>query len=362
MKIVVTGTRGIPGIQGGIETHCEELYPRIVDDNNHDVIVIRRSEYASRQPNESEFRGVRIKDISCIRNKYFEAILHTVKSILYARKIKADVVHIHAVGPALTVPLARLLGLKVVMTHHGEDYNRQKWGRMAKAILRIGEWAGGYFSNYVIVISDSLLELMRRKIPSQRNIAMIHNGVNRPVVPVDTSYLDTLGITKGQFLLAVGRLVEEKGFDLLIESFLELSDLSVKLVIAGDADHESIYSRKLKELADSQRVIFTGFIKGDKLSQLYANACLFVLPSYHEGLPIVLLEAMSYQCRILASDIAPNKEVQLPENCYFACGDKASLQKGIVRQLNGENSKYDLSMYDWDYIALKTKEIYDRLL
>ena len=135
MKIVVTGTRGIPGIQGGIETHCEELYPLIAD-RQHEVVVVRRPGYAANRA-VKVYRQVRIKDIDVVRNKYLEAFVHTFLSILYARRTGADIVHIHAVGPALFTPLARMLGLKVVVTHHGADYDREKWGRFAKWILRM---------------------------------------------------------------------------------------------------------------------------------------------------------------------------------------------------------------------------------
>ena len=136
MKIVVTGTRGIPGIQGGVETHCQELYPRIAA-MGHDVTVIRRTPYVS--DCNKEYSGVRLVDVYAPRKKSFEAIVHTFLAIIKARRMNADILHIHAIGPAIMVPFARMLGLKVVMTNHGPDYDRQKWGRMAKAILKTGE-------------------------------------------------------------------------------------------------------------------------------------------------------------------------------------------------------------------------------
>ena len=155
MKIVVTGLRGIPGIMGGVETHCEELFPRIVDDN-HDVIVICRSEYVPQEADGSEYKGVKLVSLRTLPGKHFEAFTHTLLAVFYAKKLKADVVHIHAVGPALMTPLVRLLGMKAVVTHHGPDYDRQKWGKLSKSILRLGERMGAVYANHLIVISQHI--------------------------------------------------------------------------------------------------------------------------------------------------------------------------------------------------------------
>ena len=364
MKIVVTGTRGIPGIQGGVETHCEELYPLIVDEQ-HEVIVVRRPDYAADHTVKS-YKQVTIKDIKVPRNKHLEAFLHTFLAVLYARKVGADIVHIHAVGPALMTPIVRMLGMKAVVTHHGPDYDREKWGGFAKWILRMGEKAGVRYANHVIVISEHIRNMIQQRYPSKNNITLIHNGVNVSAGISDTGYLHSLGLTKHSYVLAVGRLVKEKGFDKLVEAFKELSPSSVKLVIAGDADNQDEYAQKLKAICQrEENIILTGFIKGDKLAQLYTYARIFVLPSTHEGLPIALLEAMSYGCPILASDIPANKEIGLPDECYFKNGNLTSLQQTLEKKLESiqaERITYDLSSYDWHHIARQTKEIYDSLI
>ena len=153
MKIVVTGTRGIPDIQGGVETHCEQLYPRIAA-MGHDVTVIRRTPYVTPENIRDEYRGVRLADVFAPRRKSVEAIVHTFLAVLKARSLRPDVLHIHAIGPSLMVPFARLLGMRVVTTNHGPDYDRQKWGVLAKTALRLGERFGTRFSNKVIVISN----------------------------------------------------------------------------------------------------------------------------------------------------------------------------------------------------------------
>lgn len=364
MKIVVTGTRGIPGIQGGVETHCEELYPLIADEQ-HEVIVVRRPGYATDHTVKS-YKQVTIKDIKVPRNKHLEAFLHTFLAVLYARKVGVDIVHIHAVGPALMTPIVRMLGMKAIVTHHGPDYNREKWGAFAKWILRTGEKAGIRYANHVIVISEHIRNMIQQQYSSKNNITVIHNGVNVSTEISDTGYLHSLGLTEYSYILAVGRLVKEKGFDKLVEAFKELSPPSVKLVIAGDADHQDEYAQKLKGICQrEENILLTGFIKGDKLAQLYAYARIFVLPSTHEGLPIALLEAMSYGCPILASDIPANKEIGLPDECYFKNGNLASLQQTLekkIESIQAERITYNLSSYDWNNIARQTKEIYDSLI
>ena len=152
MKIVVTGTRGIPSIQGGVETHCEELFPRIVSMGG-DVVLLRRTSYVEKgSANDVRaFKGVGLIDLPTPRRKSFEAIIHTFRAVVEAKRQKADIVHIHAVGPALLVPVAKMLGLKVVMTNHGPDYEREKWGKAAKAMLRLGERLGAKYADGVCV-------------------------------------------------------------------------------------------------------------------------------------------------------------------------------------------------------------------
>lgn len=163
MKVVVTGTRGIPGIMGGIETHCEELLPRLVQ-LGYDITIIRRSSYVREDKPLTEWKGVKIIDIDAPKSKRFEAIIHTFRAINKAKALGADLVHIHAIGPNLLSPYARLLGMKVVMTHHGPDYNRDKWGKVAKMMLKLGERLGCMFANQVIVISNTIKTLIEEKM------------------------------------------------------------------------------------------------------------------------------------------------------------------------------------------------------
>lgn len=366
MKIIVLGTRGIPDIPGGVETHCEELYPVLVSDFNHDITVVGRSCYI-RNKNRRRFKGVRLKNIYAPKNKALEAIIHSVFAVLYAAVKRPDLVHIHAVGPNLVTPLARLLGLKVVMTHHGPDYERKKWGKMAKLFLKTGEQAGVKCSNQVVVISEEIRKSIAKK-HGRKDAVLIPNGVsikNRPAFRPDL--LEQFGLQQYTYIFTLGRFVPEKGFDYLVAAFQEsgLSD-RVKLVIAGDADHASAYSEALKEQARAAGVLLTGFIKGAALEQLFSNCALFVLPSFYEGLPIALLEAMAYGLPIMASDIPANTQVGLDPDSYFPVGNKAvltgKLKQWVENGTAGRQIGYDMDVYNWSNIAEKTDQVYRSLM
>lgn len=180
MKIVVTGTRGIPGIMGGVETHCEELFPRIAR-KGFDVTVIRRKSYV--HDTLRQYEGITLVDLETPKKKSLEAIVHTFRAVLKAKKLKADIIHIHAVGPALLTPVARLLGLKVVFTHHGPDYDRDKWGAAAKTALRLGEMMGTRFANEVIVISNVINDILSRKY-HRKECHLIYKGFRLPRSPI----------------------------------------------------------------------------------------------------------------------------------------------------------------------------------
>ncbi len=360
LKVVVTGTRGIPAIQGGVETHCEELFPRLAR-FGMDIVLIRRSCYVSPDNRISEFKGVRLVDLYAPHLKSLEAIIHTFLSIVWAKRHNADIVHIHAIGPGFVTPFARLLGLTVVFTHHGPDYDRKKWGKFAKYMLRMGEKFASKYANELIVISRVIEDSILQKF-GRADSHLIFNGVPAPKIMSSIDYITSIGLEPRAYIFTLGRFVEEKGFDLLINAFVRLAKNGIKLVIAGDSDHETTYSKQLKELALSNGVILTGFIKGEKLQQLFTHARVFVLPSSHEGLPISLLEAMSYDLPVIVSDIPANKQIDIPPERFFASGDKESLFSKLNNELaeDFKSVKYDMSQYDWDRIAVQTASVYEQ--
>lgn len=366
MKIVVTGTRGIPNIMGGVETHCEELFPRIAS-LGYDVTVIRRKSYVHNTL--SEWKGVKLVDVETPKKKSFEAIIHTFRATLMAKRLGADIIHIHAIGPALVIPFAKLMGLKVVFTHHGPDYDRDKWGFAAKTMLKLGEKMGCKFADHVIVISDVIKNLIAQRCGRTKNVHLIYNGVPEPEICDYPDYFKELGIENGKYILGMCRFVPEKHLHDLVDAYVKLKDEhriqdGIRLVLAGDTDFEDDYSLGLKQKARENGVVLTGFIRGRKLHSLLTNTMCYSLPSSHEGLPIALLEAMSYKLPVITSAIPANLEVGLDESCYHHVGDVEALAQKVENIVNRplQRIHYDMSKYNWDVIARKVAGIYDTMM
>ena len=342
-----------------------------------------------------EWKGVKLVDVETPKKKSFEAIIHTFRAIHRAKKLGADVLHIHAIGPALLVPYAKVLGMKVVFTHHGPDYDRDKWGFAAKTMLKLGEYMGCKFADHVIVISEVIKNLIAQRCGRTKDVHLIYNGVPEPEICHEPAYFKELGIEEGKYILGMCRFVPEKHLHDLVEAYrkfrvesLELRVESeeelgmrnegeeslgcrdeglglrdVKLVLAGDTDFEDDYSRELKRKARENGVVLTGFVRGKKLHSLLTNALCYSLPSSHEGLPIALLEAMSYRLPVITSSIPANLEVGLPKECYHEVGDVKTLASKLEKIVSQplQRIDYDMSKYDWDVIAGQIAEIYQSL-
>lgn len=362
MRIHVTGLRGIPGVMGGIESHCQELLPRIKARHpDLDITVLCRAPYVDH--GRREYRNIQLVPLPSPRRRSLEAIVATFIAILYAFVSRARAIHIHAIGPSLLAPLARILGLKVVVTHHGADYERAKWGMFAKLVLRLGERSSLIWAHKVIAVSPSIARDLKRLFPSQAHkVVYIPNGA--PRLPSGRerpgAVLHRLGVQRGNFILAVGRLVPEKGFHDLIDAFEASADGSGrKLLIAGGADHESPYARALLERA-SDTIVFAGVQPHEVLKALYDHCALFVLPSYHEGLPIAVLEAASCSAPIALSDIPANRDIGLGDAHYFAAGDVGRLTHILAGPFGDLVGDTDVvrRRFDWDRSAMSTARIY----
>ena len=363
MHICALGLRGLPGVMGGVESHCEQLYPRIVAGFGHRATVLGRAPYLP--SGSSSYLNVDVVPLPALRQRALEAISNALLGVVYARmRLSPDVLHIHAVGPALVTPMAKLLGMRTVVTHHGRDYAREKWGLIARTMLRIGERAALAWADRIIAVSPSLAQELRRDFPRQAHkISFIANGAVRPSAAEGSDALaarlyEQEGLQPSRFLLAVGRLVPEKGFADLIAA-LKASTCDLPLVIAGKADHEDEFARSLMAHA-GERVRFIGFQTHGVLRRLYADAAVFVLPSHHEGLPIAALEAMASATPMLLSDIAANRDLGLPPENYFPVGDRAALSAALARPAS-DFAGYDpnlLSKFDWSKIAGETVAVY----
>lgn len=364
MRVMLVGLRGFPNVQGGVETHAEQLCG-VLAQMGCQVEVVVRSPYVPKHVG-SFGANLRFIRVWSPRSKSLEAIVHTFLGVLVAAWRRPDILHIHAIGPALLTPLARSFGLRVVVTHHGPDYNRQKWGMLGRSVLSTGERWGMRWSCGRIAISEGIRSLVREK--HQVDAALIPNGVRLPQLPATHAALDEFALVRRHYVLLVSRLVPEKRHLDLIAGFNRADLDGWKLVLVGASDHPDVYQRTLiDEARKFDNVVMTGFQTGLALQELYAHAGMFVLPSSHEGLPIAMLEALSYGLPVLASDIPANREVGLPEAHYFPLGDidaMASAIRAIATEpvdddTVGARREWIAENYCWDAIALQTKRVYE---
>lgn len=359
MKIAILGTKGIPATWGGIERHVEELATRFVQ-MGHDVTVYCRPYYTT--TDEEFYKGIRLLKLPTVKSKNYDAITHTLVSTLHLLGSHYDIVHYHAIGPATMSILPRLVGKRTVATVHGLDWQREKWGRRARTYLKFGERAAVRFPHSTITVSRFLKDYLEKKY--NRPVNYIPSAVSDPVF-LPPSAIRSYGLEGDDYILFVARLVPEKGCHFLIEAFNRINT-NKKLVIAGGSSHSDEYVQKLKDMADD-RVIFTGYVYGDELHELYTNAYCYVHPSTIEGLPITLLEAIAYGKCVIASDILPNLEVVKDNALVFSSKNVDELEKALRTAINDSSLVIDLGRqaqvmgvaeYSYDSIAAKTEKLY----
>jgi glycosyltransferase involved in cell wall biosynthesis len=366
LSIMAIGLRGIPNVPGGVEVHASELYPRL-QALGANVTVLGRKPY--RPPGSPAlWQGVRVRWLASPKGEGFEALVHTFLGVLYAAIRRPDVVHIHAVGPWLFVPLAKLFGLKVVVTHHGQDYLREKWHAPARALLRLGERLGMRFANECIVISRSIHDFASDKY--HRNTALIPNGVADLQPVKTTSLLDKYGLSRHHYVIQVSRLVPEKRQLDLITAFKAAHLPGWKLLLVGGAQGSQRYAELVREhCGGDSAIINTGFLTPPEVQELLTHAGIFALPSSHEGLPISLLEAMRLGTPIVASNIPANLETGLDEGCYFPVGDTDALSQRLrelaaatpgERAIMAQRLRAACARYNWDDIAELTMQVMKR--
>lgn len=359
MKIFIFGTRGFPDIQGGVEKHCEALYTRLSD--TFSITIFRRKPYIKSTPHCIHIQFI---DLPSTRIKGFEAAFHSLLCTFICIWKRPDIIHVHNIGPGCFIPLLRLVGLKTVLTYHSANYEHKKWGYLSKKILKLSEFFALSFANKIIFVNSFQLE--KQSITIKKKSTYIPNGINDNLQRTnETSYIKTLNLFPKKYILAVGRITPEKGFDDLIEAFTILNDPNYKLVIAGGVEHEINYFNFLKSKNHTEKIIFTGFITEKHLQELYTHSALFVLSSHNEGFPLVVLEAMQLGCNILLSDIPATRLLNLPDSYYYPVGDIKKLFKCIKSKLETKytsNHQYNLSKYNWDSICLQTSQIYKSLV
>ncbi|BCJ63722.1 glycosyltransferase family 4 protein [Polymorphospora rubra] len=366
LRIAMIGQKGMPATYGGIERHVEELASRLVG-LGHEVTVYCRPSYGS-VPVDA-YRGVRLRQVRTIASKHLDAIVHSTTSTLAAIGDRPDIVHYHGLGPGLVAPLPRYLSrARVVLTVHGLDNQRAKWGRLARTVLDTAHWFSGHVPNERVAVSRGLAAHYDSHFgASARYIA---NGVTAGRQLPARQITARFGLTPDGYLLLVGRLVPEKAADLLVRAFRRIQT-DLKLAIVGGSSFSDDFVARLRAEADGDpRVVFTGFAYGDLLAELYSNAAAFVQPSRLEGLPLTLLEAASYDLPVVASDIPPHVEVlehDGPGRRLFTDGDEAGLVAALTRlvadpaaERAGARELGDRvrAEYTWDGAARELERLY----
>lgn len=362
MKIAMLGQKGIPATYGGIERHVEELTTRLVE-RGHDVTVYCRPYYTKMK---GDYRGVKMVTTPSIRTKHLDTATHCIFSMPHILSQGYDVVHFHALGPSLFAGVPRFRGAKTVVTVHGLDWQREKWGTLATWTLRRCEYTSVYFPDRTIVVSKALREYFWEKY--RQTVAYIPNGTVTPRVR-QADKIKEMGVEPGNYVLFVGRLVPEKGCHYLLDAYKRI-DTDAELIVAGGTSFSTDYVESLHEAA-GENVRFLGYVYGDVLDELYSNARAFVLPSDIEGLPIALLEAMSFGNCCLTSDIPENLEVLGDCGVTFKHGDVGDLADKLGKLLQntvrcdalGDRARrHVLETYDWDGVALHTEAVYYTML
>ncbi|MCM1125457.1 MAG: glycosyltransferase family 4 protein [Lachnospiraceae bacterium] len=369
-KVAQIGHKRIPSREGGVEIVVEEISVRLVkrgylvDAYNRSGYHVSGKEFDTKR--NKIYKGIRILTIPTFQNGKLNAIVYSVLATIRALFGNYDIYHFHAEGPCIMLWLPKLFGKKVVATIHGLDWQRSKWGNFASKVLKKGEREAVKHADYIIVLSQNIKQYFLEEYG--RETWFIPNGVNMPqLVPVKEIQAKW-GLEKDEYILFLARIVPEKGVHYLLQAFLQIQT-DKKLVIAGGSSHTSEYVKEVMEMAQGDdRIIFTHFVQGRQLEELFSNAYLFVLPSDVEGMAISLLEAMSYGNCCLISDIPENVEAAGEHARTFLHGQVEDLKKQLeyllenpecVAAYRAESQKFICEKYNWDDVVEQTIKLYE---
>ena len=367
LNIAMLGHKRIPSREGGVEIVVEELSTRMVKRGHQVTCYNRKGHHVSGSEFDSvelkEYKGVKIIPVWTLDKKGLAAMTSSFAAAWKAAKSKADVVHIHAEGPAAMCWLPKLHKKRVIVTIHGLDWQRAKWGGFATKYIKFGEKQAVKKADEIIVLSRGVQEYFKNEYG--RETVFIPNGVTRPIIREADEIKKLWGLGKDSYVLFLGRIVPEKGLHYLVEAWKGIKT-NKKLVIAGGSSDTNDFLYELKNFA-GEDVIFTGFQQGKVLEELYSNAYIYTLPSDLEGMPLSLLEAMSYGNCCLVSDIPECSEVIEDKGITFAKGDTDELLKALQELLDNPNkvqlykdgaTEFICQKYNWDEVVEKTLELY----
>lgn len=367
IKIAVFGHKTIPSREGGIEIVIEEVYTRLVK-RGYYITCFNRKKKNSK--NINEFKEIKIKNVCTYNKKGFAALTSSFFAALKSAFGNYDIVHIHAEGPDFFSFIPKLFGKKVVCTIHGLDWQREKWeGSLGAKFIKIGEKSAVKFADQIIVLSSAMKDYFEKTY--SRETVFIPNGVSKPEIIEPEEISKKYGLKKDDYILFLARVVPEKGLGYLVPAFKKLKT-NKKIVIAGGASDTEEYMKHIKKICENdEKFIFTGFVNGRILEELYSNAYFYVLPSDLEGMPLSLLEAMSYGNCCLVSDIPECKEVVQDNGITFRKGNVKDLYNKmnllckdpeIVEKYKSTAAGYICNKYSWEKTADMTSDLYERLM
>ena len=367
LRIAMFGHKRIPSREGGIEIVVEELSTRMVARGNDVTCFNRKGHHVSGSQFDTEvskeYKGVKLKQVLTVNKKGLAAMSSSLFAAFRSAFGKYDVVHIHAEGPAAMCWLPKMLGKKVVVTVHGLDWARAKWGGFATKYIKWGEKQAVKHADSIIVLSRNVQDYFKKEYG--RDTVFIPNGVDRPEKREAEKIKKLWGLEKDSYVLFLGRLVPEKGLKYLVEAWKEIKT-EKKLVIAGGSSDTEEFLNELKAMSP-ENVVFTGFQQGRVLEELYSNAYIYCLPSDLEGMPLSLLEAMSYGNCCLVSDIPECTEVIEEKAVVFRHSEVDELKRAlqhlldnpeIVASYKAESQEFICKKYNWDDVVDKTMMLY----
>lgn len=366
MKIAMIGHKRIPTREGGVEICVEELATRMVE-AGHVVHVYNRRNNGFKALRE--YKGVQIINIPTIDRKSLDAFIYSFFATIRALFGNYDIIHYHALGSSVMSFIPKWLGKEVVCTVHGLDWQRAKWGGFGRNYLMMGERIAAKYANAIIVLSENMQHYFKGKYG--RETTYIPNGVASPVIREAQLIKEKYGLVKDSYILFLARIVPEKGLHYLIDAYQQI-DTDVKLVICGDQSHTNDYLNRIKQMVNqNDRIIMTGFVQGQELEEFYSNALVYVLPSEIEGMPLSLLEAISYGNCCVVSNIPELTEVVGESAMVFTSGDVEALKRAISSVINEKDkiefyrkavSKLVGCGFEWGNTMNSTLSLYGRVL
>ncbi len=374
MKIAMIGHKVVPSRRGGIEKVLTTLCPLLAD-AGADVCVYNRmgdkieNEYVS-EVFKNKYKGIKLKKAFTFKFRGISAMLASHTGALAAAFSNCDIVHFHAEGPCVAMWIPKLFGKKCVATVHGLDWQREKWGKgFASKYIKFGEKMLAKYADEVIVLSENAKAYFKQTYGRETNL--IYNGADEPIVKEANKITQAYGLEKDSYICIISRLTKEKGVHYLVDAYNGIKT-DKKLVIAGDTSDTDDYVALLKERAKgNENIIFTGFISGEVIEEMYSNAYAVCLPSDLEGMSLSLLEALAYGNAVVLSDIKENSAVAEDRALYFKHGNSADLAEKLdyicsdsafKDELKSRVGGFIIDKYNWKDVRDKTLELYKKVL